>query len=353
MKILHVDAGRSWRGGQRQAALLHEGLLERGYNSTLVCNDRSVMRDMKIPNTKPVAFGTEISPLTAHRLYKVIKETHADIVHSHEAHSLMPLLFLKKLGAKFHLVHTRRVDFPIKNLFKYSNPYVTIVAISQCSKDVLIKCGLPEDKVNVIYSGVPKLIPPDDDDILKTKKRFSLPIDATIFGTIANFSEHKDLPTMLEAFAEYLPSEPKSKLLMVGDGDDYDYLVDLSEEKGLSNNVVFAGFQENVALFLACMNVFLVSSKMEGLNTSIIDAMNMGLPIVSTSAGGIGELVTSGLNGILVTVGDHKALANAMKKVTLGSNLIHVLGVAAMSRGASFSDSKMVEEYINLYSRLL
>jgi glycosyltransferase involved in cell wall biosynthesis len=264
----------------------------------------------------------------------------------------MPLLFLKKMGAKFHLVHTRRVDFPIKSLFKYSNPYVTLVAISQCSKDVLIKCGVPADKVHIIYSGVPKLTSPDDDDILRTKKRFSLPVNATVFGTIANFSEHKDLPTMLVAFAEYLPSEPKSKLFMVGDGDDYDYLVDLTKELGISKNVVFAGFQEDVALFLACMNVFLVSSKLEGLNTSIIDAMNMGLPIVSTSAGGIKELVTNGLNGVLVPVGDHKALAGAMKKVAIGNDMVHVLGVAAMSKGASFSESKMVEGYISLYSML-
>jgi hypothetical protein len=78
MNVLHVDAGRSWRGGQRQAVLLHQGLLERGYNSILVCNNESVMYEMNFPNVEGIAFGTELSLLTAYRLYKIIKATRAD-----------------------------------------------------------------------------------------------------------------------------------------------------------------------------------------------------------------------------------------------------------------------------------
>ncbi len=356
MKIIHVDTGKEWRGGQRQCYLLHTGLLNRHIDSNLICLRGSAFDNKNVDKSISFNFGGEINPLSALRLGCLIKAYNPDIVHSHDAHSLTPLLILKLLGAKFQLVHTRRVDFSVNknrlSLYKYKNKFINLVAISEGVKKILVNDGINGDNIKVIYSGVPGPAKPSPDDVSSLKRAFGLE-SGTVFGTVANFSPHKDLYTMLKAFAEYLPNKPDSKLLMVGNGPLYNDIVDFAKQLNIQDNTIFTGFRTDIPQLMACMDIFLVSSEFEGLNTSIIDAMHMSLPVIATDAGGIGELVENGVNGFLCPVKDYKAIAVQMQLLATSHDLQKKFSAASSAKAIHFTDDAMVENYISYYKGLL
>ncbi len=352
MKVLHVDMGMEWRGGQRQCALLHQGLLNRGYDSVLLCKAGGALADSGLDHIITVPFSGEISLFSLMKLRNAIKKETPSIVHSHEAHSLTPLVILKRFGTGFHLVHTRRVDFSVRKNplsgYKYNYSKLNLVAISQGVKKVLVKDGIAADRINVIYSGVPIPVIPEKEATEGMKKKLGLD-GYTVFGTVANFSPHKDLPTLLRAYAVYRATDNRCKLLMVGDGPLFDAIKKLAEELKISDSVIFTGFRTDVALLMSCMDVFMVSSMLEGLNTSIIDAMHMGLPVIATNTGGIGELVEEDINGFLVPVQEPDLMAEKM--IVLGSSdfMRSQYGASGREKAARFTDNAMIEGYIELY----
>jgi glycosyltransferase involved in cell wall biosynthesis len=224
-----------------------------------------------------------------------------------------------------------------------------LVAISQGVKKVLSDCGVT-DNIEVIYSGVPFPVFPDEAAVRAEKKSLGIEGDI-VFGTTANFAPHKDIPTMLNSFKEYL-SEDAGKLLLVGEGKGMAEAVRLAESLGMKERVIFAGFQENVAKYLKCMDVYLVTSNAEGLNTSIIDAMHAALPVIASRAGGIPELVADGVNGFLAEPGDYKGFAAAMRKVSENSGLRAAFADASVKKAAAFTDLAMVNGYMEFYSRI-
>ena len=353
MKVLHIDMGKEWRGGQRQCSLLHRGLINRGYDSVLLCNNNGALANFDFDGVIKMSFGSEINPLNVLKLRNIIKKEAPAIVHSHEAHSLTPLVILKHLGLNFHLVHTRRVDFSINknplSVHKYNYSKLNLVAISQGVKKALVNGGVSPDRIKVVYSGVPLPITPAKEDIEKTKTELSLQGYLT-FGTVANFSPHKDLPTLLKAYALYRKTDDKCKLLMVGDGPLFEATKKQAEALNISDSVIFTGFRTDVALLMSCMDVFMVSSVLEGLNTSIIDAMHIGLPIISTNTGGIGELVEDSINGLLVPPQESCIMAEKMK-ILASANIVRAqYGANGKEKALRFTDNSMIEGYINLYN---
>ncbi|MDR0454247.1 MAG: glycosyltransferase [Deferribacteraceae bacterium] len=353
MKILHIDTGREWRGGQRQCALLHQGLLDRGYDSVLLSNSDGALAASGLDNTITMPFYGELNPHSIIKLKNIINKETPSILHSHEAHSLTPLVILKHFGLKFHLIHTRRVDFSVRknpfSIYKYNYSKLNLVAISQGVKKALVRDGILPERINIIYSGVPIPYAHQKEDTEKIKKTLGLK-GYTVFGTVANFSPHKDLPTLLRAFAVYHRINERCKLLMVGDGPLFNATKKLAEDLNISGSVIFTGFRTDVSLLISCMDIFVVSSVLEGLNTSIIDAMHKGLPVIATNTGGIGELTEDGVNGFLVPPKEPDIMAEKMNTLVSSDSMRIKYGANGKEKAMRFTDSAMIEGYINLYN---
>jgi len=118
MRILHIDTGKDFRGGQRQVLILHKGLLQRGYESFLLCNSKGKLIEKSAQNLIPITFNNNFF---LKDLKRKIKDLNPDIVHCHDDKSLNYFIFRK--GDSYRLIETRRVSYPIKRLsilFKYS-----------------------------------------------------------------------------------------------------------------------------------------------------------------------------------------------------------------------------------------
>ena len=121
-----------------------------------------------------------------------------------------------------------------------------------------------------------------------------------VVGNVAALTDHKDHATLVEAMALLRPRSPEARFVIVGEGELRPALEGLARERGASDRVVFAGFRTDLDRLLPAFDVFCLSSRLEGLGTSLLDAMAFARPVVATAAGGIPEAVEDGVTGRLV-----------------------------------------------------
>lgn len=357
MKILHLDTGREWRGGQRQVLFLHEGLLRSGVESVIVCNEMGELCKKDVPGIIPVSFSGEADLSFISEFKSIIKHEKPDIVHTHDAHSLTPSLFVKITGRNFKLINTRRVDFSVNKNFisrkKYNNNMVScVIAISDAIKKILIKDGVRPEKIPVIHSGVRFPASIDYSKVLELRVKYNITDESYVIGNIANISDHKDHRTLLSAFDKFSRSVDNAKLILAGSGPMYDEVKAFSDTLPCSGSVIFTGHTDDVYEHIALFDIFCMSSKTEGLCTSIIDALFMGKPVAATRAGGIPELVKHKFNGLLSDVGDSDGLAENLLEIYDNMPMESKMSANAFHTALKFSDGAMVLKYIKLYEAL-
>ncbi|MBN2183998.1 MAG: glycosyltransferase [Candidatus Krumholzibacteriota bacterium] len=361
IRVLHIDAEKGWRGGQQQAVYLFEAMLREGYDSVFACKTGSVLADYleerKLPHFTTAMRG-EADLFSAFRIASFCRKHPINILHLHSAHAHSTGIAVKLFFPALKSIAVRRVDFrvgknPLSRL-KYSTGLVDrIVCISGEIKRVMTECGVAEEKLQVIRSGV---------DIHKfdglTKNReiyrdFHIPEEHIIVGTVAAMAGHKDYPNLLRAARIVIDSRKSVTFVAVGAGSDIKEMKRLHGELGLGSRFIFAGYQEKVGPFLKLFDIFVLASKTEGLGTSLLDAQSIGLPIVATRTGGIPEIVNDGDTGILVPPRDHVALAEGILALIDNESRRRKLGLNGLRSVREFDIAKTVEQNISLYKELL
>lgn len=319
MSLFHIDAGKEWRGGQRQSLFLVRELKKKGYPVWFVVQPDSPLHKKAIDAGLPVLplkMRGELDWVAAFRLSRWMKRQRCQLVHFHDAHGLA----VGALAARWARVPlrfiSRRVDFPLpKNRFsrwKYTKDITAIIAISEEVKRVLIASGIPARLIHVIPSGID--FSPFQEvggrDFLRRELSFD-PEDYLV-GVVAALEDHKGHTYLLQASKILRQEAPRIKIIIVGTGSLRWELDRQTRELGVEDMVFFLGFREDVPRILASLDLFVLSSHLEGLGSSILDAMASRLPIVATRAGGIPEVVVDLETGLLVPARDPEALARAI-----------------------------------------
>jgi glycosyltransferase involved in cell wall biosynthesis len=293
-------------------------------------------------------FRGDWSPLAALSLVHLARRVRPNVVHAHDPHALAAAMALWS-----PLVASRRVDFAVKgrtSQWKYAQAD-RIIAVSEAVAAVLRRDGVAPDRVRVVYEGVPDRRPdPGGRAILEG---LGVPMTALVVGTVAALTDHKDHRTLLSAAAVVSARVPAAYFVIVGDGERKPALLAQAAELGLHGRVVFAGFREDLDRLIPAFDVFCLSSKMEGLGTSLLDAMCFARPVVATAAGGIPEAVEDGVTGRVVPVQDPPALAAALVSVLEDPAGSQRMGKAGRGRFESrFSADRMVDGTLSVYDEL-
>jgi glycosyltransferase involved in cell wall biosynthesis len=181
----------------------------------------------------------------------------------------------------------------------------------------MVDCGVPAEKVDIVHSGVdPDKFPNASNETLL--KEFDLSGNEKIIGNIAHLAGHKGQRYLIDAFAGLAGEQSDVRLFIVGHGELEGALKKQAGGLGLEGKVVFTGFRKDIGNFYRLFDVFVISSHLEGLCTSILDALVMKTPVVATDAGGIPEIIKDGFNGRLVKKKDPQALRAAIKDILTG-----------------------------------
>jgi glycosyltransferase involved in cell wall biosynthesis len=365
--VLHLTTARSWRGGEQQVLYLAMALAEQGIEQSIIAPPGSELsrraREAGLTVIELRILG-ELDFLAVWRIRSIARKRGFSIIHAHTARAHSIGLLVRKDQADLKLIVSRRVDFPARpNLLsrlKYQSPFVDrYIAISENVRRILMEDGIDGDRISVAYSGIDtdrfQKLPTADDLEEEFQCKGHL-----VLGNVAALVDHKDQRTLLEAagILEELTSrsegpEKRWKLLIVGDGKLRSFLMALTRELHLEHRVVFTGFRNDVPALLGLFDVFVMSSKEEGLGTSVLDAMAAGLPVVATAGGGIPEMVDHKKGGLLSPVQGPRMLAENIFQLLSRPAMRKRYGSYNRRRVKAFDYRKTAAQNIQVYESVL
>lgn len=318
LRVLHVDTAATWRGGQNQVLLTAAGMAARGHESVLSCRSGGALEERARGegiDVRPLPFRGDLWPPAILGLARLLRREGPGVLLLHDPHAVSAALVATRLAGRRPLVAVRRVDFPLGSVLscrKYG-ACDRVIVVSRAVGAVVERGGVPAARTRLVYEGVPDRVPvPGGEEALAA---LGVPPGAPVVGNVAALTGHKDHATLVEAMALLRPRVSRARLVIAGEGELRSDLEARVRARGLDDRVVFAGFRHDLDRLVPAFWVFCLSSRLEGLGTSLLDAMALGLPVVATAAGGIPEAVEDGVSGRLVPPRNPAALADALAEV--------------------------------------
>lgn len=169
---------------------------------------------------------------------------------------------------------------------------------------------------------------------------------------ISNFRKVKRIQDVVSMF-EIVQAQVPSKLLLVGDGPERGYIESLIREKGLSPYTRCLGKQDAVEELLAISDLFVLPSEKESFGLVALEAMACGVPVISSDAGGIGEVNAHGETGFLSKIGDYQDMARNALSLLLDDARLAAFRQNAMLRAQEFGLEKILKEYESFYKEIV
>jgi glycosyltransferase involved in cell wall biosynthesis len=354
--ICHVISGDLWGGAEAQAAALIGGLADRTRVCVIVFNRGELCLRLEASNV-----AVDVADETALGFMGLIRRVHAilgkrrpSLVHVHGfKENLVAGMAARLRGIPIVRTHHGRgmvgVSLSHTCIERFNARFLTdrLIAVSKDLAAFLRSRGLSMRKLRVILNGI-SLQTAQAEGEIDNRAPVQRPFTIGTVGRLVGVKNHRCL---LDAFRRFRDKFGMGRLILIGDGPLASQLQLLAAEMGISNDVVFTGFQRDVGEHLRRLDLFVLSSLHEGVPISLLEAMTMGIPVISTRVGGIPEVLTDNHNGLLVESDDAEALSAAMIKVATDPKLGQRLAENARSAVANeFSFERCLSNTISLYS---
>ncbi len=341
--IAHVNLAKGYRGGERQTEILVRGLCGRQWEQVVVGRRGEPLVE-RLKNLS----GVEVREAGNNALSAARAAAGADLVHAHEGRAGQAGLISRLLYRTPYLI-TRRVPQEPSHRLLTRMSYRRAIHIAGVSRAVVesMEAYAPGVPKSCIHSAMGHL-PSDPQGVAAIRARFPGKLLAGNVGALVD--KHKGQTVLIEAARALAGSHPDIVFVLVGSGRDEALMKDLA---GGLPNVVFEGYRENVGDYLAAFDFLVFPSREEGLGSSVIDAMDYGLPVVASRVGGLPEVVFDGETGFLVPPGDPGAFADAVVRMAEDAALRRRMGEAGKRRAAAYAPEAMIEAYDRLYRDLL
>ncbi|MEO7922797.1 MAG: N-acetyl-alpha-D-glucosaminyl L-malate synthase BshA [Chitinophagaceae bacterium] len=355
------------------ATELGKALAQKGHLVHFITYQQPVRLNGFIPNifyhevqvpTYPLFDYPPYETALASTMVDVIKNNNLDLLHVHYAiphasAAYMAKQILKKEGKHIPVITTLHgTDITLVGRDKTYAPVVTfsinesdaITAVSQNLRDETFKHFKIDKEIEVIVNFV---------DVSRFQRK---PIDAfkkviapngeRIFLHASNFRKIKRVQDVVKIFAEVNKKLP-SKLLFVGDGPERSTAEDLAREMGVSEEIRFVGKQEQMEDILAIADIFLLTSEYESFGLAALEAMAAGVPVISTNAGGLGEINIDGETGFLSDVGDVASMSEKAYFILKDDATLRRFKDKAAAHALDFDIKNIIPFYERLYERFL
>jgi len=295
------------------------------------------------------------------RLRGIVRRHRIDLIH---AHLFSPAVYASAVSAWTGVPVVATLHgasciipggLPTRLRYRLINRQARVVCVSESLRDDLHALSvIHPSQVHVIHNGTdPSVYASASGQSVRREHRIAE--DAILVGALGNMRPAKDFPTFLRAAAA-LAGDARFRFAIVGECSEplCSELRKLADELGITDRVGFWGFRDDVPEVLAAFDVLAISSDSEGFSLAAIQAMAAGTPVVATRSGGPEQILTDGVDGLLVPVRDPVALAAAIRRVVEDTTLAGQLTAAARrTMEARFSLETMLDGYEALYRRVL
>lgn len=187
-------------------------------------------------------------------------------------------------------------------------------------------------------------------EIASVRDELKLAPTDSLLLCIAEFIPRKRHSDILQALNKL--NRPDIHLALAGNGDLQAEIAQLTIKLGLEKQVHFLGFRSDIPRLISASNATILTSQQEGLPRSILESLSIGTPVIGTNIRGIKDLLADNC-GLLVEVGDIKALAQAMAYIVDNTDAAVQIGQRSQSKIAEYDSNKIVRTYAELYNHAL
>lgn len=318
--------------------------------------------EVRVP-TYPLFDYAPYEVALASTMVDVILKYDLDLLHVHYAipHAsaayMAKQIVLKRTGRNVPVITTLHgTDITLVGKDKTYEPVVTF-SINESDAVTAVSANLREETYNsfeitndieVIYNFVD--VARFDKKPIDAFRKVIAPNDEKILVHASNFRKVKRVDDVVKIFANVHKQIP-SKLLMVGDGPERPYMEAMVAELGLSNDVRFVGKQEQIEEILAVSDLFILPSEYESFGLAALEAMAAKAPVISTNAGGLGEINIQGETGFMSDVGDVADMSKNAVSILKDEKLLAQMREAAYNHAKIFDIQNIIPQYEKLYSR--
>lgn len=361
MRILHLDSGPAWRGGQQQLHTLIGGLNRQGIQQFLAVRKGSPLAtraaELEVP-VRALSLSSEWDFVSLAGMAGLAGRFRPHLIHAHDSRTLGLAVWLKTLGWGGGIVAARRVAFSIRGnpwwKFKYARQTSRVIAVSRYVRDLLIEEGLQSGQVEVVYDGVEPEAPPLPEQRSRARRRLGVADGEFLIGCVGHFTPEKGHGLLIRGFPEVLRTHPDSRLAVVGEGPLRGELELSIRELGLQGRAVMTGFVSDLEAILPGFDLLVHPSLAEGLGSVLLQAMSRRVPLCASRTGGIPEAVIDGKTGFLFPPGSAEALVRSVLRARSNPGLARRQAERAAARVRSaFSVERMVAETRRIYSDIL
>ena len=376
IRLLELRNTYKWGGGPDKTILLSAEQHDRSRVSVVVAYIRDV-RDREFLITEmarsrgllyyEILEKGKFDPQVVKTIRDIVVKHDINLIHSHDYKSDLFAYLVRHWLWRRHiaLVSTahawvmlglkgemyRRLDLLLMRRFDH------LIAVSQATKSEMLTAGVPESKISVIHNGIDtKAWSPE---MVRTTLREELNISSSrpVVGYVGRIMPEKDLVSWLKAAALVTKKFPEARFVLVGEGRDDTTLHELQtlvSTLEISEHVIFLGHRYNLLPVYSAFDIFLLSSLREGLPNSILEAMALGIPVVTTDVAGAKELVVDGETGFVVPQKDPKQMAKAVVTLLADPYTLKRMSQAGRSRVESeFAFLNRLRRVEDLYDQVL
>ncbi|MED5353736.1 MAG: glycosyltransferase family 4 protein [Nitrospinota bacterium] len=365
LHILHSESATGWGGQEIRIFQESQLLLERGHRVSLVCQPTSYLCKKSLAisspnfNCYPLLMKSTTNPFSIVSIFKILKKTKADIIHTHSSIDSWLVGSVAKLS-QIPVIRSRHISIPIKNMFPNNWLYSRIPrkiitsgeAISEVVKSVP---GVNPGNVKSVSAGVDFRRFDFKINGIKIREELGVNPGQPLIGKIGVIRGWKGYNYLLEAAPIILKKFPDARFVFVGNGPGFEQTKSIAKSLGLKQKLTFLGHRDDIPEIMAGLDIQVLASYAgEGTPQVIPQAFAMKTPLVATRVGSVPEMLGQGKRGILVEPKSSVDLANGI------INLIENPGIRneLAEKGYEFCRNelgidRMIDETITIYEEAL
>lgn len=294
---------------------------------------------------------------------RLVEQTEFDIIHAHDWLTFRAALLAKEKSGRPLILHVHSIERD-RAAGKPGNPMVReieanamlladmVIAVSQRTKDAIVDdYGVPADKIEVIHNSIEQrmLEPLDEANAYKYLEDMKA-CGWKVVASIGRVTIQKGLPHLVRAARLVVEQQPKTLFLLIGDGEQFNELVELAAEQGVSRNFIFTGFQRGKAVrdAYAAANLFVMPSVSEPFGLTPFEAIAYGTPSLISKQSGVAEVFK---NCLKVDFWDEHEMANQIVAVLRNQALANELISNARSEYQTLSWGQAADRIMDHYKR--
>ncbi|MBF0458650.1 MAG: glycosyltransferase family 4 protein [Nitrospirae bacterium] len=364
VNVLLLYTRKDWSGIGSHGAVLAEGLMKKGINVVLGCPrggklyDQAealgvAVRDIRLKNLMDFA--------SWFRIIRVVRQDKINIICANIGKEYWPLAVIcRAMGLKSVIIRHQ-----MNKLKKLTNRLIAgdinkIIAVSAAVKRTLINSGIAEGKIEVIYNSV-DIGRFDPDKAQRTDARalvraeLGIAADAIVIASVGRITEDKGGLDLLYAFSDALGGFPNMRLVFAGEGTFQAVIEEHARSLSLLERVHFTGYRGDVQRIYAAADIVAVPTRgLESFGMTVIEAMAMGRPVIASNSGGMPEIITHGVNGLLFNPTDREGLCACICELAANPSL--ALWIAREGRKTvmeRFSDDAFSDKFARVLYNLM